>query len=161
MMEKSRKELIKDLGETNPALTKLTAALSDAALDFRPTPNDWSTREILAHLVDDEMYVNRLRLERIVKEDHPNLAPHDAQKWFANRNQARDGRDELLADFAQQRQASMMMIKMLRESDWARMGFQPEYGEFSAEGWLSYWLKHDVVHLEQIASNLEKFGKSK
>ncbi len=160
-MEKSRNDLITDLEQATPTLLKLIAALSDAALDFRPAPSDWSIREILAHLVDDEMYVNRLRLERIVKEDQPNLAPHDEQKWYANRNKARDGRDELLADFALQRQASLMMIKMLRESDWARMGFQPEYGHFSGEGWLSYWVKHDITHLEQIKGNLEKFRKSK
>lgn len=158
-MEKSREDLVNDLTQTTPTLTKLTAALSDAALDFRPMPSDWTIREILAHLVDDEMYVNRLRLERIIKEDNPNLTPHDEKKWYADRNTSRDGRDVLLADFALQRQASLMMINMLRESDWARMGFQPEYGQFSAEGWLSYWVKHDVVHLEQIEGNLKRVGK--
>ncbi len=158
-MSTSREQLIHTLEQTHASLVKLTRKLSDAALDFRPTPTDWSIREILAHLVDDEMYVNRLRLERIVKEDKPHLAPHDEKKWYANRNTSRDRRNELLADFARQREASLMMIKMLRESDWARMGFQPEYGEFSAEGWLSYWVKHDVLHLEQIESNLKKFAK--
>jgi DinB family protein len=160
-MQTSRNELIRTLEKTHPTLVKLTRKLSEAALDFRPTPADWSTRDVLAHLVDDEMYVNRLRLERIVKEDMPHLTPHDEKKWYADRNTSRDRRSELLADFALQREASLMMLKMLRESDWARMGFQPEYGEFSAEGWLSYWVKHDLVHLKQIESNLEKFGKYK
>ncbi len=155
-MNTSREQLIRTLEQTHPSLVKLAMSLSDGALDFRPTPGEWSIREILAHLVDDEMYVNRLRMERIIKEDRPNLAPHDEKKWYPDRNKSRDGRDELLSDFSLQRAASLAMIKMLRESDWARMGFQPEYGHVTAEGWLSYWVKHDVVHLEQIKNNLSK-----
>jgi uncharacterized damage-inducible protein DinB len=160
-MQTSRDQLIRTLEQTHASLVRLTRKLSDEALDFRPSPMDWSIREILAHLVDDEMYVNRLRLERIVKEDKPHLAPHDEKKWYANRNTTRDRRNELLADFALQREASLRMIKMLREADWARMGFQPEYGEFSAEGWLFYWAQHDIVHLEQIGSNIDKVRKSR
>jgi hypothetical protein len=63
----------------------------------------------------------------------------------------------LLADFSVQRAASLGMIKMLRESDWERQGTQPEYGTFTAEGWLGSWVEHDAVHLLQIASNLEAY----
>ena len=62
-------ELIAALEQTGPALQRLTAGLADDALDFRLNQVDWSIREVLAHLVDDEMYVMRLRLERIIKED--------------------------------------------------------------------------------------------
>ena len=153
-MSTSRAELLTALAGTFPALVELTAALDDAALDFRNGPDDWSVREILAHLVDDEMYVTRTRLERIIKEDSPDLAPHDEKKWYANRNTGRDRLDELLADFELQRAASLGILKMLRESDWQRQGFQPEYGHFSAETWLAHWVEHDQVHLRQIASNL-------
>ena len=156
-MTTTRAELISTLEQSPPELARLTASLSDAALDFRPAPSDWSTREILAHLVDDEMYVMRLRLERIVKEERPDLAPHDEQKWYASRNTTRDHRDELLADFAVQRAASLGILMMLRESDWARQGYQPEYGLFTAEGWLKIWVEHDTNHIRQIESNLETY----
>src|SRR5215831_9709174 len=87
------------LEATLPALTELTAALDDTALDFRTAPDEWSVREILAHLVDDEIYVMRLRVERIVKESQPHLAPHDEKQWYATRNTTRDAVDQLLADF--------------------------------------------------------------
>ncbi len=156
-MGTSRTELVTVLEQTGPTLQRLTAGLSDDALDFHPGQDEWSIREILAHLVDDEMYVMRLRLERIVKEDRPDLVPHDEKKWYSSRNTTRDRLDELLADFRLQRAASLGIIKMLREEDWARQGYQPEYGLFTAEGWLEHWGAHDTLHLRQIEGNLKAY----
>ncbi len=158
-METSRAERIATLEQTEPALVRLTAGLPDTALDFRPGSSEWSIREILAHLVDDEMYVMRTRLERIVKEERPDLAPHDEQKWYASRNTTRDHLNELLADFRLQRAASLGIINMLRESDLARQGYQPEYGLFTAGEWLGQWVEHDTVHLRQIESTLQAYNK--
>ena len=157
-MNPTRTELLRAMEETYPTLVRLVSGRDDAALDYRPAEGDWSAREILAHLVDDEMYVMRLRVERIVKEDLPHLAPHDEQKWYRGRNTTRDGLSELLADFELQRRASLGMIRMLRESDWQRKGYQPEYGEQTAEEWLAIWLRHDQDHLRQIEANLEGVG---
>lgn len=155
----NRDEQLRTLERTYPELVRLTEGLAgSAALDHRPTDGDWSTREILAHLVDDEMYVMRTRLERIVKEDEPDLAPHDEKKWHANRNTTRDALEALLADFALQRAASLGLMHMLRDSDWARHGFQPEYGRFTAEKWLQHWVEHDEVHLRQIEGNLKAYS---
>jgi hypothetical protein len=124
---------IATLGQTHAMLLQLTEGLSDEILDFRTEPDAWSIREILAHLVDDEMYVTRTRVERIIKEDNPLLAPHDEKRWYATRNTTRDALAELLSDFAVQRAASLAMLRMLREEDWQRQGRQPEYGDFTAE----------------------------
>jgi hypothetical protein len=152
-----RAHLIAHLEQTHPALVRLTAALPEDALDFHPAPDQWSIREILAHLVDDEMYVMRLRMERMIKEERPNLTPHDEQAWYAQRNTTRDALGELLGDFALQRAASLGIIHMLRESDWARQGFQPEYGLFTAEGWLGNWVEHDSTHIRQIEDTLAAY----
>ena len=150
----TRDEAIKTVSETYPKLVELTGRLDEAALNYRPTDQEWSVREILAHLVDDEMYVMRLRLARIVEENEPDLVPHDEKKWFATRNTARDALSELLEDFQVQRQASLGIIRFLREDEWQRRGFQPEYGHFTAEEWLGRWAAHDLNHLRQIESNL-------
>ncbi|HEU0027051.1 MAG TPA: DinB family protein [Ktedonobacterales bacterium] len=160
-MTSDRTALVETLRGTHPALVRLTSGVPEAALDFRSAPEEWTVREILAHLVDDEMYVMRTRLERIIKEERPQLAPHDEQAWYASRNTTRDALAELLAGFATQRAASLGIIDMLRESDWAREGYQPEYGTFTAEGWLTRWAEHDAVHLRQIERTLEAFTAGK
>src|SRR5438874_11850498 len=114
-MDPKHSQSLDILRQTHRTLAGLTADLPEAALDFRASPEEWTTREILAHLVDDEMYVMRTRLERIIKEDRPDLAPHDEQMWYANRNKTRDALADLLDDFALQRAASLGIIEMLRE----------------------------------------------
>lgn len=156
-MNTPRSQCIATLEQTSPILIRLTSSLSESALDFRQASDQWSIREILAHLVDDEMYVMRTRLERMIKEDRPSLAPHDEQRWYASRNTTRDRLAELLSDFDLQRAASLGIISMLRESDWVREGYQPEYGVFTAEEWLTHWGAHDTTHIRQIESNLEVY----
>lgn len=156
----ARTQNIHQLEETHPVLVGLVRGLPDAAFDFRARPGDWSIREILAHLVDDEMYVMRTRMERMIKEEYPTLVPHDEKHWHANRNTQRDAPQELLDDFALQRAASLGMLKMLRPSDWERRGIQPEYGHFSAEEWLGHWVAHDVTHIRQIETTIAAFERS-
>jgi hypothetical protein len=43
--------------------------------------------------------------------------------------------------------ASLGIVTMLRDSDWAREGYQPEYGAFTAEKWLENWVAHDTTHI--------------
>ncbi|MGE5333784.1 MAG: DinB family protein [Nitrososphaerota archaeon] len=150
----TRNDSLATLEATEPALRRLVGSLDDAALDFHPAPDAWSIREILAHLVDDEAFIMGNRLARIVKEERPHLAPHDEKHWYATRNTARDTRDELLADFQALRAASLSTVRLLRPTDWQRVGFQPEIGEFTAETWLEHWADHDTVHLNQIEQTL-------
>jgi hypothetical protein len=156
-MSQQRNEWITALTQTHPTVVRLTVGLPEAILDFRPGADAWTIREILAHLVDDEMYVMRTRLERMVKEEKPHLAPHDEQHWYATRNTSRDSLGELLADFGLQRAASLGIITMLRESEWGRQGYQPEYGHFTAERWLGHWAEHDAVHIRQIKGNIAAY----
>ncbi|HEU5347078.1 MAG TPA: DinB family protein [Ktedonobacterales bacterium] len=153
----TRNDSLATLEATEVALRRLAGSLDDAALDFHPVPDAWSIREILAHLVDDEMFILRNRLARIVKEERPHLAPHDEKLWYANRNTAYDKLDELLTDFHVQRTASLGVVRLLRPADWQRVGFQPEIGEFTAEGWLELWAKHDTTHLNQIEQVLQTY----
>ena len=96
----------------------------------------------------------RLRLERFLAEELPQLAPFDERAWAGERWRGRDSTAELLADFAVQRQASIMILERLGDADWERRGFQPEPGEFDLAWWVEHWLEHDREHLAQIQSSL-------
>ncbi|MBO0780216.1 MAG: DinB family protein [Ktedonobacteraceae bacterium] len=158
-MNATRAQLITTLQQTQSTLTRLTSTLPDSALDFRPSPDEWSIREILAHLVDDDMFVMRTRLERLLREDNPSLVPHDEKEWHSQRNTSRDKIDELLSDFAVQRAASLGIFAFLREEDWTRTGYHPEYGNFTAQEWLAHWAKHDLTHIRQIEATLDAYNR--
>lgn len=157
-MQADRAQLIATLEQTPQRLKDITAGLPEAALDFQPAPGEWSIREILAHLVDDEMFIVRTRVERMIKEEKPSLSSHDEKKWYSERNTMRDTLDELLHDFAIQRAASLNILALLRESEWARTAYHPEYGEFTVQGWLDHWAGHDLTHIEQIERHRDLYA---
>lgn len=154
----TRVQRIATLEQTLQTLQGLTSGVTDAALDFRFSTDEWSVREILAHLLDDEMFVMRTRLERMMKEDNPQLTSHDEKKWYSQRNTARDELIQLLSDFAIQRRASLNMFSLLRASEWSRTAYHPEYGQFTAEQWLEHWVAHDITHIQQIERNLAAYA---
>ena len=96
----------------------------------------------------------RLRLERMLVEDHPSLAPFDEQAWEADRWRGRERLDDLLDDFDLQRAASIAILRRVEGDVWQRSGMQAEYGTLTVRTWLDHWLEHDRMHLAQIEGSL-------
>jgi hypothetical protein len=145
--------LIVGLARTPDRLASLVGDASDTALDAAQT-GEWSARTVVAHLRDDEFMVGRLRVVRILVEDHPALTPFDERAWAESKWNAGDPVPDLLADFRAQREATLMILRRLQDSDWRRTGFQPEIGEFDLNWFVEDWLEHDENHLAQIAAAL-------
>ena len=147
------RSLIADVAATPSNLADLVRDTTDQRLDNAAT-GEWPARTVLAHLRDDEFMVNRLRLERMLVEDEPDLAPFDEKAWAESRYKGRDARDELIDDFRTQREASIAILKRCQPNDWLRIGHQPEYGSFDIHWWLQHWLEHDQTHLAQVRDAL-------
>ena len=147
--------LVEDFAATPDRLEALLSGVGAAALDAA-AGDDWSARTVLAHLRDDEFMVMRLRLERMIVEDHPTLAPFDEKAWAASRWNGRDRLQELLGDFRLQREATLMILRRLQDDDWLRTGLQPEYGDFDVHFWVEHCLEHDETHIAQIQSALAR-----
>ncbi len=145
--------LIATLEATPRILAELVAAGGDAAFD-KAWPGEWAPRTVLAHLRDDEFLVMRLRLERLLSEQTPMLMPFNETEWERTRYTGRDALDELLADFAEQRAASLHILRRLTPEQWQRPGYQPEIGELTITTWTEHWVEHDQTHINQIRASL-------
>src|SRR5215208_979740 len=69
----------------------IASALTGAAgseVDFRPAPQKWSVRQIVAHLSDSEL-VAAERMRRIIAEDNPQIVAYDQNKWAENLDYSR------------------------------------------------------------------------
>ena len=151
--ESSNDELIEILDAT-PAILEEIVAASDEALYDKAWSGEWTPRTVLAHLRDDEFLVTRLRLERMLAEERPMLMPFDETAWAANRWTGRDALSELLADFREQRSASVQILRRLEADQWARFGYQPEIGEVTVRSWTEHWVEHDQDHINQLRAGL-------
>lgn len=145
--------LVAELAASPDRLQELVAGAPNGSLD-RVYGDEWPARTVMAHLRDDEFLCTRLRLERMLAEERPQLTPFDEKAWAATRFTGRDGTEVILGDFRAQREATLSILRCLTPERLGRTGFQPEYGEFDVLWWLEHWVEHDRTHLEQIRAAL-------
>lgn len=153
MPDPNTDHLIATLEATPRILAELITASDEAAFD-KAWPGEWPPRTVLAHFRDDEFLVMRLRLERMLSEQTPMLMPFNETEWERNRYTDRDALDELLADFTEQRAASVAILRRLTHQQWQRPGYQPEIGELTIATWTEHWVEHDQTHINQIRASL-------
>ena len=145
--------VLDQLAMTPKRLAHLVVEATDAQLDAAAA-GEWSARTILAHLRDCEFLCEGLRVVRMLAEDEPLLADFDESAWAAARNRTRDRKEQLLADFALHRQATLSVLGGLRTEDWERTGTHPYRGTFTVRTWVDAIADHDAAHLSQLEGAL-------
>src|SRR2546423_12960179 len=83
-----------DLLEATPAILRgVMSEISDEDARWKPAPDRFSIAEVLAHLSHSEGNCYRVRVERILAEEMPQLEPDDAQMFlelYKNKNPAEE-----------------------------------------------------------------------
>jgi hypothetical protein len=139
-----------DLLEATPdILRSLMCELSSEDAQWKPGPDRFSVAEVLAHLSHSEGHCYRLRLDRFMTEDMPELEPDDAQMYL-DLYRGRDAKYEL-AHFAEQRQTNIEYLRELPSGTGDRRAFHKEAGEITLAQMLHEWALHDLGHIRQIA----------
>src|SRR5690349_5442669 len=103
------------LAATPEILRGLMVELSDEDARWKPSPDRFSVAEVLAHLSHSEGHCYRLRLDRFLKEERPELEPDDASFHY---DLYRDADPEDAFDhFEEQRETNIELLRTLLEAD--------------------------------------------
>ena len=145
-------EVIESMKKTPSLVAHLIAETNNEQLDATDGKN-WSTRTILAHLRDAEMYEFRLSIERLVAENSPNLYFWEPEKWEIERSLHRDSKEQILVDFALQRQASIALLQSLSSEQCTQKGMIGDK-EINLLTVVDWWAHHDLSHIEQMEVTL-------
>ena len=130
----------------------VTDALSGATeeeLDFKPGPDKWSTRYIVAHLADTEA-TSVVRLRQILAEDNPTIIPWNQDAWAARTDYEKRKPTQSLATLRQLRSDNYELLKDLPEEAWSRTGKHLERGVMTVLDFLRIFARHAEAHAEQI-----------
>jgi hypothetical protein len=158
-MEDSQfKALLNELAAFPAALKTQLQGLSDAALRFQPTPDDWSIIEIIGHLTEvDAVWPGRVR--QMLSTDNPQLVSVDntvvRQRDYQNKQL-----NFLLITLAERRAEFIEMLRVINPSQLSRTGQHPTYGQINVTGAAAALANHDRSHREQIAARLEAFEQA-
>jgi len=139
-------------------VTAALAGATEAELDARPSPNEWSAREVVHHLADSET-TSYIRLRKLLAEDDPVIYGYDEAE-FARRLHYDRPVAASLAVLKSVRAATTELLRCLDDHDWTRSGTHTESGPYSVETWLAIYAAHAHEHAAQI-SRARSFAEPK
>jgi len=134
-----------------PALVEAAVAgLDDATLDYKPSPQKWSIREIVTHLADVEI-IYGYRMRQMIADKNPTIAPIDQDDWASNLAYREAQIAEMLQQFRVLRQSKLRLLQRLTPGDLSKGAFHPERGRvFTLEELVGFMAAHHPNHIGQI-----------
>ena len=149
MDEATRNRLVERYRQGPDAISAALDGITEAELDARPAPEEWTAREIVHHLADSEM-TSAIRLRRLVVEDAPEIVGYDQEAFVRVLSYpGRPVRASFRA-FAAARESTAEILDQLAEADWERAGTHSESGRYSVADWLRIYADHAHDHADQI-----------
>jgi len=145
----NRAELIARFKEGPEVVEKAVAGLSDADLDRRPAPSEWTAREVVHHLADAELR-STVRLRQLLAEDAPTIQGYDEEQYARTLHYDRRSIEVSLAAIRAARASTAELLDLLTDADFARTGTHTESGPYSVDTWLELYAAHCHDHARQI-----------
>ena len=143
-----RRALIEQYKDGHRVVTEALREVSEAELDARPGPDEWTAREIVHHLADSEM-TSAIRVRRLLAEDRPLIGGYDEVEFARRLYYDRPIAASLEAVKAA-RSTTAEILERLSEAEWTREGTHSESGRYTVETWLEIYAAHAHDHAAQI-----------
>ncbi|HUM06622.1 MAG TPA: DinB family protein [Terriglobales bacterium] len=107
--------------ETQAAETGALFRSADAKADFRYAPGKWSVKEVLGHINDTER-IMAYRILRIARGDKTPIEGFEQDDYIRDGNFGQRTLDDLIAEFADIRRATLALVRSLDADSVARRG---------------------------------------
>lgn len=137
--------------QNGPArVSDLLARHAETPTDRQPEPGEWSPRQIVHHLADNEA-VNAVRLRAILTEDTPQLYGYDSDHW--TRFFDVESPAAALHRFGVQRENTVRVLRGLSQQDLDRVGVLSYRGAETVRVLAAVLAGHDLSHLDQLVKS--------
>lgn len=150
MSPDERDRLVERYARGVDAVRSALDGITDAELDAVPAGGGWSARQVVHHLADAET-MSATRLRRLLAEDEPVIHAYPEERFAAALRYDRPIATSL-AVLEAVRAASLELLALLDEADWARSGTHTEDGPYDVSMWLRTYAAHAEQHAAQISS---------
>lgn len=145
-------EILTLLREGPSRIATLTAVLAPAQLQTRPSPNEWSASEVLAHLRSCADVWGGY-LATIIAEDTPTIRAVNPRTWIKNTDYPEQDFHTSLYAFTLQRADLLAVLKSLALEAWTRAATVTGAGKpyrKSLHAYAQWMATHERPHIKQI-----------
>jgi hypothetical protein len=147
----TRQEIIDTLRALPDQIEALVRDLDEEALRRRPTPDEWSIKEVCAHL-RDSLEIDGERIRRMVEEDEPVISAYDQEALARERDYQNESMPLILTALRAFSGGNAYVLEGLSEEQWQRGGRHEERGPIRVDSYAESQAEHVRAHLEQIRS---------
>lgn len=140
---------IKQLGDNARRVRELVEGVDEAQACWRPEAESWSILEVTCHLLDEERYDFRVRLDITLHRPQEPWLPIDPAGWVSARKYNEQDLAAALKSYLEERAASLAWLEGLEGADW-EAGYEAQWGSIKAGDLLASWVAHDLLHLRQL-----------
>lgn len=156
-MNRQRKALVDRLEESAKEYVAYLSQIPDDELRAVPAPNEWSIHQVAAHMRDTEQHVFLVRLQRMLKEEHPAVANFDQDEWWKqNPYQADEPIKKIISDFRAARRKFVALLRKTGDKDWKNWARHSAYGKISLDWLAMHCYHHTLEHVAQMGYAREK-----
>lgn len=142
-------ELISALEETTTEIAQLLDSVADDQ-DRRPNDDQWSFREIAAHLEASQTECVLVRIRQIAAGAKPRFEFYDNEGWdFSDRDLRRSVRE-----WRDSRARVFEFVRSLSPERLSRTGSHRTFGEITVLDYLKVDLDHDREHLADLRKSV-------
>jgi DinB superfamily len=145
MSSDMRIQIVNNLLASQGQLIDLLASVADRQ-EWRPTPNQWSFRQIAWHLATAERGCLLDRVQQIAAGKNPTFGIYlDTDTEFVTRDL-----HLALEQWVDARRAVIDFVNALPDDALAFTGYHPSFGRLTILGYLQIFLDHDQRHLADL-----------
>ena len=140
------------LAEAPPRIAAFTSGLAPVQLHAKPSPDEWSANDVLAHLRSCADVWGDC-IEVILAHDTPTIRAMNPRTWIERTEYLEQDFPSALRAFTKQRKKLMSVLEPLALEDWLRKATVTGAGKPLIRTVLSYaeWLAtHERPHVKQI-----------
>ena len=146
-------ELIDSLRKTPVLLAALLSGVDEERAHARPAEGEWSTVEVIGHLIDAEERA-LARIAAVLQEENPELPGYDQNGLVRERGYQQQALPAVVERLLALRAERLDVLAALTEEQWLRTGVSAGKGVTPLTAITCHMCWHDTNHLAQIANNL-------
>lgn len=143
---------INHLSNNKAVISGLVRGVTDEQARWRPSPNDWSLVEVMAHLYDEEREDFRARVRSTLNDPAKPWPQIEPGKWVIDRKYNDRDPKQVLDHWLHERDESLKWLGVLKAPTikWGNAYHHPAGVVLSAADLLIAWLAHDHLHIRQL-----------
>jgi hypothetical protein len=143
-------KLINELQLSAEMILALLAGITPEEARFKFNPEAWSMLEVLCHLLDEERYDFRKRLDILLHRPGDKWEPIDPQGWVSSQKYNEQDLQNSITAFIAERQKSLEWLKSLKTPNFEQDALAPWGSPIKAGDMLAAWVAHDNLHIRQL-----------